>query len=380
MTGQPTAGKTYRISVFRLLLKVLVLFGIANLALLPFRSLDGLGRLTAYNRLFPGRLRLPYADNPSKAYSLSLYNLEAMFASHELASGPKPDDEFRVLLIGDSSTWGFLLPADQTLASQINQAGLQTADGRQVRVYNLGYPVMSLSKDLIILSQAMHYEPDLIIWLVTLESFPYDKQLFPPLIQNNPERMRKLIAGYGLNLDSNDPNFKQADLLDHTMIGQRRAIADLVRLQLYGVLWAATGIDQDIPATYTPRQEDLEADASFHGLQPPKLQEADLAFDVLEAGMTLAGNTPVLIVNEPMFVSQGENSDIRYNFFYPRWAYDDFRKLMAAKSQERGWDYHDLWNAVDNQEFTNSAVHLTARGTAQLANRIGELIAGAKKP
>ena len=127
-----------------------------------------------------------------------------MFASHELASGQKPEDEFRVLLIGDLSTWGFLLPADQTLASQINQAGLQTAVGKQVRVYNLGYPVMSLSKDLLILSQALRYQPDLIIWPVTLESFPYDKQLFPPLIQNNPERMRQLIADYGLNLDRNN--------------------------------------------------------------------------------------------------------------------------------------------------------------------------------
>jgi len=380
MAGQSTPAKTSSISFVRLALKVLLLFGLANLVLLPFASLNGLGRLSAYNRAFPGRLRLPYADNPSKAYNLSLYNLEAMFASHELASGQKPADEFRVLLIGDSSTWGFLLPAEQTLASQINQAGLQTADGRQVRVYNLGYPVMSLSKDLLILSQAMRYEPDLIIWLVTLESFPYDKQLFPPLIQNNPELMRRLIADFDLKLDINDPNFKQAGLFDRTLIGQRRALADLVRLQLYGVLWAATGIDQDIPETYTPRQEDLEADATFHDLQPPTLREEDLAFGILEAGLVMAGDTPVILINEPMFTSQGKNSDIRYNFFYPRWAYDGFRSLMAAKSQERGWNYHDLWDAVDNQEFTNSAVHLTAQGTAQLALRIGELITGSLGP
>jgi hypothetical protein len=380
MTGHPTGTKTHNISLFRLALKVLVLFGIANLVLLPFSSLNDLGRISAYNRIFPGRQRLPYADDPAKAYSLSLYNLEAMFASHELAAGAKPDDEFRVFVIGDSSTWGFLLPADQTLASQINQNGLQTAGGRQVRVYNLGYPVMSLSKDLLILSKAMQYEPDLILWLFTLESFPYDKQLFPPLIQNNPEAMGRLITGYGLNLDPNDPNFSRPALFDRTWIGQRRALADLMRLQLYGVMWAATGIDQEIPETYTPRQEDLDADTSFHELQPPRLREADLAFDVLEAGLDLAGDTPVILINEPMFVSQGKNSDIRYNFFYPRWAYDTFRSMLAAKSQERGWKYHDLWNAVDNQEFTNSAVHLTARGTAQLANRLGEMILEAVNP
>ncbi len=54
--------------------------------------------------------------------------------------------------------------------------------GKHVRFYNLGYPVMSLAKDLLLLSYAQSYQPDLIVWLVTLESFPYDKQLFPPLV------------------------------------------------------------------------------------------------------------------------------------------------------------------------------------------------------
>ena len=78
--------------------------------------LPTLGRLSLYNRLLPGRLRLPYGDEPSKAYNLSLYNLEAMFSSHQIGAA-KPPDEYRVILIGDSSTWGFLLPADQTTIS-----------------------------------------------------------------------------------------------------------------------------------------------------------------------------------------------------------------------------------------------------------------------
>jgi len=52
---------------------------------------------------------------------------------------------------------------------------METVSGKQARVYNLGYPTMSLTKDLLILSRALHYQPDLIIWLVTLESFPASK-------------------------------------------------------------------------------------------------------------------------------------------------------------------------------------------------------------
>ena len=354
----------------RILAKALALFLIINLLFGLVNPVPWLGQLSLYNHLFPGRQRLPYGDNPSRAYNLSLFQLDGMFASHELAAGPKPDDEFRVILIGDSSTWGFFLQPDQTLSASLNAAGIQMADGRMLRAYNLGYPVMSLMKDLLILSRAESYQPDLIIWLVTLESFPYDKQLFPPLLQHNLGPVRSLIQKNHLNLDANDPGFIHPSYWDRTLIGQRRALADLLRLQLYGVLWAATGIDQDIPANYTARMEDLPADQSFHALQPPHLEPSDLAFDILQAGIQSAGQTPVIIVNEPMFISQGKNSDIRYNFYYPRWAYDDYRALLAEQSVAHGWRYLDLWNAIDGQEFTNSAVHLSPAGAAQLANLI----------
>jgi hypothetical protein len=349
--------------------KALLLFALANFLFAWLDPLPWLGRLSLYNTLLPGRARLPYGENPERAYNLSLNHLDAMFAAHAVA-GPKPADEYRVLLLGDSSVWGFLLENEHTLAAQVNALGLTTPDGRQVRAYNLGYPILSLTKDLLLLSRLQRYQPDLIVWLVTLESFPADKQLFPPLVQNNPGPVRDLIARHDLRLDPADPSFVDPDPWQRTIVGQRRALADLLRLQLYGFLWAATGVDQDIPATYTPRQEDLPPDLEFHGLQPPNLSPGDLAFDVLAAGAAEAGAVPLLLVNEPMFVSQGENSDLRYNFFYPRWTYDAYRQLLAADARARGWAYLDLWQAVDNTEYTDSAIHLTPAGSAQLAAQL----------
>lgn len=358
----------------RVLLKTLALFLIVNLFFGWVDPVPLIGRISFYNYLFPGRQRLPYGDNPSRSYNLSLFQLDAMFASHLLAASPKPATEFRVILIGDSSTWGYLLHPDQTLSAYLNAAGLQTPDGRRVRVYNLGYPVMSLMKDLLFLSQASQYQPDLVVWNLTLESFPYDKQLFAPILQHNPQPVRSLIKQYQLNLDSSDPQFVDRGFWDRTLLGQRRTLADLLRLQLYGMLWAATGIDQDIPADYTPRMEDLPADQSFHDLQPPVLSQDELAFDILQAGIQSAGPTPVIIVNEPIFVSQGENSDIRYNFYYPRWAYDDYRLLLNERSRQAGWYYLDLWNVIDSNEFTNSAVHLSPAGSSELAGLIAAAI------
>jgi hypothetical protein len=360
-----------------IVLKAGALFILASLLFALLYPLPALGRVSIYNRLVPGRQRLPYGDNPVKAYNLSLYNLEAMFASHEIAAGAKPDDEFRVILIGDSSIWGFLLPADQTLAAYLNAQATAFGPlpgGRHVRVYNLGYPVMSLAKDLLLLSYAQSFHPDLIVWLVTLESFPYDKQLFPPLLQNNPAPLSQLIETYHLNLNPNDPSFVRPGFWQRTLVGARRPLADLARLQLYGVLWAATGIDQDIPQTYTPPQTDLPNDLSFHNLTPPHLTEADLAFDVLSAGVELAQPAPVLVINEPMFLSQGQNSQIRYNFYYPRWAYDDYRRLLAQQCARNGWSCRDLWDTIPAAQFTNSAVHLSAAGNRQLAAPVWQAI------
>ena len=326
-----------------------------------------------YNHVVPGRDRLPYGDDPSRAYNLSLYNLEAMFASHRIDGTKKPADEYRLVLIGDSQSWGYLLEPDQTLSAILNQANLQLPHGKKVKAYNLAYPVMSLTKDLLLLSKALEYQPDMIVWLVTLESFPYDKQLFPPLLQHNPQRLRQLIQNLNLKLDPQDQQLIDQPYLGRTIFGSRRDLADWVRLQLLGVLWAATGIDQDIPENYVARMEDLPADDSFHDLTSP-LDEDTLALDILQSGVELAGDIPVLILNEPMFISQGLNSDIRYNYYYPRWAYDEYRRLLARRSEEDGWHFLDLWDAIPATEFTNTAVHLTPYGVTVLADRLSSAI------
>jgi hypothetical protein len=356
------------------LVKAFLLVLIINIGFAFWYPVNKLGQISLYNLVFPGRLRLPYGDIPEKAYNLSIYNLDAMFSSHVLSAKPKPPDEFRVIVIGDSSTWGFLLEPHQTLAYNINQEKITSPDGRKVKAYNLGYPVMSLTKDLLILSYALDYEPDLIIWPFTLESFPYDKQLFPPLLQNNSEQVKKLIDQYDLNLDRDSSEFIQPSFWEQTIAGARRELADLIRLQLFGVMWAATGIDQYIPDEYTPRMEDLPADENFHDLEPPTLEKSDLALDILETGISMANGTPILFVNEPMFISQGKNSDIRYNFYYPRWAYDDYQEILMDESAANNWNYLDLWDQIPDTEFTNSAVHLSPEGSQQFAKLISEAI------
>lgn len=347
------------------LLKAALLFVLFNFAFIWIDDVP-LGKLSLYNSLFPGRERFPFGERRA-SYNLSLFDLDAMFASHVLSGREKGRDELRVLLIGDSSVWGTLLRPEETLSGQLDARF--SACGRTVRAYNLGYPTISLMKDLLILDQAKNYQPDLVVWLTTLEAFPRNRQLASPIVANNTERVQQLFTHYQLPVEPDPPELVQPSDWNQTFLSRRRAIADLVRLQVYGALWAATGIDQVYPQDFERARVDLEASEDFHGLT--SLRDS-LAFEVLEAGMSAAPN--VMLVNEPMLISEGANSDIRYNFFYPRWAYDEYRALLGERAAANGWIYLDLWDLVPNSEFTNSAIHLTPAGEAMLAAEIAKAI------
>lgn len=78
----------------------------------------------------------------------------------------------------------------------------------------------------------------------------------------------------------------------------------------------------------------------------------------------------MLIVNQPIFIADGANSDLRYNAWYPRWAYDDYRRLMVNAASANGWALLDSWDALPPAVFTDSPVHFTPEGAQLLADQI----------
>ena len=371
---------TWRFAL-RVVVKAAILFALVNVVFALVNPLGALGRVSVYNTLVPGRDRLPYGENPAQSYNLSTFNIPAMFAAHTV-SQPAAEDEFRLLLVGDSSIWGWLLENDETVAGIINAENLTTDDGRRVVVYNIGYPIMSLTKDLLLLDYALRYAPDMVVWAVTLESMPREKQLFPPLVQNNPDGVRDLITTYGLDIDPDDSRFVEPDFAGRTLVGQRRGLAEWLRLQVYGFSWAATGIDQYWDG-FDPLTRDFGEDVSWEGFDTPQDFSDDDLRDVLAMEVLVNGvdrlealDIPVMIVNEPIFISAGENSDLRYNLWYPRWIYDQYRDFLTDNAAANGWTLVDLWDAVPPEDFTDSPVHMTPSGTRQFAEMlISELAA-----
>lgn len=354
------------------IIKAAGLFILLNLAYAWIYPRETLGALSGYNLIFPGRVRFPHGDVPEKAFNITTSNLRAMYASHVI-SAPAPD-EFRVAIVGDSSVWGFLLEPDQTFTARLNNSGLVHPDGRSIQFYNLGYPTLSVTKDLLILERAIEYQPDLILWFVTLESLPQHTQLESPILQLNPVQARDLLDRNGMTLPEQEELLKPPTFWDRTIVGHRAELSELIRLQLFGFTWAATGVDHYIPETYNERMEDLSSEVEYKNLQPGGMAAGTLAFEAIEAGMRMAGEIPVAIINEPIFISQGENSEIRYNFFYPRWAYDEYRLLLHERAEQDGWQILDLWDVIPPHEFTDSAIHYSPAGADIVASRLADFL------
>ena len=95
----------------RLVIKALLLFVAVNIVY----ALVGppVHELSAYNFLFPGRVRLPFGDF-ADPYVVMIDDVDAMFASHAI-SRKKDVTEYRVVLIGDSSVWGEGIPAGESI-------------------------------------------------------------------------------------------------------------------------------------------------------------------------------------------------------------------------------------------------------------------------
>ncbi len=351
------------ISILIMTLVILALLAGLWQWLQPLRFLN---RVSLYNHVFPGRERLPFGESPRTAYNFSIDSLDAAFASHRIhGANSKDGGTLRVVTIGDSSSWGTLLRPGETLCGQLD--GRTLSNGKTIDCFNLAYPTLSLAKDYLLLNRAMDYDPDLILWPMTLESFPKDKQTDNALLRGNREEYLRLFP------DADIP--AADDPMDHSLWGQRRQAADWLRLQLYGVMWAGTGIDQDYPEDYLAPQVDLEPDNTYHDVEGA-LSDSDLSWDILEAGIERAGDVPVLILNEPMLISNGENSEIRYNYYYPREAYDSWHESLLSRADEAGWNLMDVWNVLEISDFTNSAIHYNAEAASLLADRVFEWLDG----
>lgn len=347
------------------LVKGILLFLVIELGLpwLPPR----IATANAYVALQMLRQRFPVSTRAPLDGALDVGNLPAMFASHAV-SRPKASNEFRVMVFGDSAVWSLELAPQQTMTAQLDGLGL-TCNGRKVRVYDLSFPKSSATKDLMILDQALNYQPDMLIWLVTWYTLMPKARLDHFIITQNPGDFYTL----GRQFDLLPSGYVAPTFLDQ-LYDANRAIFRIARYQLYPLIELSTGVE-NLPAPPIKIPGNLSPDPTFEGLQPPTLRNGDVSLDQVRDFYKLAGNIPVLLVNQPILVERGvPNSDISYNNYYPRWVYDQYRQYLGQAAVQNGWHYLDLWNSFPGSYFGDTALHLRPKGQRVLANLIARTI------
>ncbi len=351
----------------RVVIKALLLFIMINII---YALVDPpVYELSVYNSLLPGRVRMPFGSS-NNPYAVMVDDVDIMFASHTI-SRTKAPEEFRVVLIGDSSVWGEGIPAQESIAVQWNNLEVECGN-QNVKVYNLGYPHPSVIKDLIVLDKVIETDPDLVIWFVTLNTLI--PRRLSPFLTANSERVVDMLNRYDIPFANDDVLVESTPgFFDKTLFGKRSYLARWVELQFLGVVWGGTGMDTvpDTSAGLNGITSDVKDDLSYRGMTG----QADgftnmIRLKTLEAGHTIAGVVPILVVNEPIFVANGLNSNVRYNDIYPRWAYDEYRDTIADEARRANWQYLDLWNSIPPQYFSDRLFHLTAEGEHLLIGQI----------
>jgi hypothetical protein len=360
------------VKIWRLLLKTVVLLVLFNAAYYLLQPARWLNRFSLYNSLVPGRARLAFSNDPALSYNLTLSNLSQLISSHEIVRA-KASDEFRVVMLGDSSVWGYLLQAQDAQAACLNRLGLRTPDGRRVVVYNLGYPTLTVMKDLLILRRILAYQPDLILWPTTLAAMYPEDQLNFPIILGQYEEVGNLIRQYNFDL-AEWATLPAPTWWDRTLPGQRVALSGWLRHQLYGFNWATTGIDHIVP---NPRQRPTELAMHEDPIsvnivylrQARVIVPEDLSFDILRAGINeaKAAGVPTVMVNQPIAIYANSNNPGRYNEFYPRWMYDGYRAAFTQVAANEDWNYHDFWDVVPLDQFTDTDFHQNASSNCAYA-------------
>jgi len=353
------------INPWRILAKAFAIFLIVEFVFYELNP--NLAFLNIYNALSMKRQRFPISTVAPEDSALDVADIATMLATH-IVSEPRKSDEYRVFLLGDSAEWGIGLTPAQTLPGQMDALGLKCGN-RNVKVYNLSFPRPSATKDLMILDEAMKYQPDKIIWVISAFTLAPKMRIEHPLIPHNPDEYHKVAFRFDfLSRNYQDPNMIQQ------IVRQNQVLFRVLRYQLYVLINIATGLDQ-IPGPPEVLPSQLSSDPTFEGMKPPTLSPNKVSIDQVRDFYEIAGNTPVILVNEPIqILTNVPNSNIYYNVYFPRWVYDQYRQYVDEAARQNHWDYLDLWNVFPPGYFTDTPLHLTPHGETELAKLIAPAV------
>lgn len=127
----------------------------------------------------------PYTQFKERAYSGKYLHIDPQGFRYVSQQGPWPPERekyFTVFLFGGSTTFGYGVPDDQTIASYLQQYLTESEPDRHVRVYNFGCESYYSTQERILFEQLISagFKPDVAIFIDGLNDFRFydDRPLY----------------------------------------------------------------------------------------------------------------------------------------------------------------------------------------------------------
>lgn len=329
----PKAPMTRRM-VIRAILKGLCLFFAFNVVyglIKPFQR----GHVPSlYNVAFPGRVRF------MKDYEFDPYRL---VDDHAISAATS--DTFNIVVLGSSEMWGTHSLADDAVPAIMDRYGLVAADGRPVRMYNLGHPIPYGLKDLILMEVLFRREipVDLVIWSTfdSTLSYYYPYHL---IVKSNFDLQIEVIDHYnltaayqyaeGIYMGRSIPVFTQ-------LWEDRSLVRTWLQMQMRGILWGLTRMDlSNVDANHLTEayhMDVLEPRLTLTHLDTPPNTDFLYAFRQLSHEREI----PVLVLSSPVPFEENE-----------------FSPWLQVQTQGIGLPLLDCWDVFRDPTYFEDVYHI----------------------
>ncbi len=320
--------------------------------------------------LYEGGQRLHELPSPR------VYWLDPLLRQHELCwrSLTRPD-ELRVLLVGSSAVFGFPWPVEQTFGSLLNQ---HFADQQlPARLYNLAWVNPYQVRDALILHDALAYDPDVVIYPVTMAEFIHIAPVMWPALVNFFDRNRNSLADLAANPPPGltEPLALYGEALErrqeiYSRMDWLRELGTLVRTSVqrhaHNVAERLSPVPLPSTAKTKGRQTEYDCTKTHMTLATDYRDWRDWNILGYLEKLHQTRGIGVLIVNWPI---AHEPIDDCYNVRFSNKAVDEFDRWLREQAAARGFAYLDLHDLLRPEQFLDSA-HVLPAGHREIAARI----------
>ncbi len=304
--------------------------------------------------------------------------LNPLLRQHELCWRDKPH-EVRIALFGDSAVFGFPLPVEQTFGAAVNRRWDSAAI--PAHVFNLAWVFTYNLRDTLILHEALSYQPDIIVYVLTLADLVHAAPaLYPiPLVHffdMNTEALARLIAAPPAGLREPVERYREVAarplwLVAKDHMQQLGYLLHAVSHSLAGDLARRLGA-QPAPEPLPTRARKTPYDCDQTLSQNALLYEDFERWNPLEdlADIRARRGIGVLVVNAP---DAPEPNGACFNRRYGRELFEEYNRWLSAETTRLGLPYLDLHDLLGADDFIDS-LHVTAAGHERIAERVAQAL------